>query len=185
MSHTSLKNHFLVAMPTLADPGFHKSVTYLCEHHENGAMGIMINQPVDLTLKELLTHLELDIDESLPEGALFNGGPVQRERGFILHSGDREWETTINIGDNINLTGSKDILVDIANNNGPENTIIALGYAGWDSGQLEAEIAANHWLTVPADQEIIFETNHEEQWIKSAKKLGVDLNLISSQMGHA
>lgn len=137
------------------------------------------------SLKELLTHLELDINNNLRECPLFNGGPVQKERGFILHFGDQEWETAINIGDNINLTDSKDILIDIANNKGPENIIIALGYAGWDSGQLKAEYAANHWLTVPTDQELIFETAHEKQWIKTTKKLGVDLNLISNQIGHA
>jgi putative transcriptional regulator len=143
MPHNSFKNHFLVAMPTLADPYFHKSVTYLCEHHEEGAMGIMINQPIELTLKEMLASLELDIDASVPESTLVNGGPVAQERGFILHTGDKQWETTMNIGENISLTASKDILVDIANNNGPEDTIIALGYAGWDSGQLEEEIASN------------------------------------------
>lgn len=188
MPHTSFKDHFLVAMPTLADPPdthFHKSVTYLCEHHEDGAMGITINQPIEFTLKEMLAHLDLNIDASLPESTLFNGGPVQKERGFILHSGDKQWETTTSIGENISLTASKDILVDIANNVGPKSAIIALGYAGWTSGQLEDEIAANHWLTVPADQHVMFETNHEQQWTAAASKLGIDLNLISHQMGHA
>ncbi|MFT4609497.1 MAG: putative transcriptional regulator [Cellvibrionaceae bacterium] len=185
MPHTSLKNYLLVAMPSLTDPHFHKSVTYLCEHHKDGAMGITINQPIAYTLQEMLAHLALDIDASLPESTLFNGGPVQPERGFILHTGNRQWETTINIAENVSLTGSKDILVDIANNNGPEEAIIALGFAGWDSGQLEAEIAANHWLTVPADPDIIFRTNYRQQWTASAGKLGIDLNLISHQIGHA
>ena len=185
MPHNSFKNHFLVAMPTLADPYFHKSVTYLCEHHEEGAMGIMINQPIELTLKEMLASLGLDIDASIPVSTLVNGGPVAQERGFILHTGDKQWETTMNIGENISLTASKDILVDIANNNGPKDTIIALGYAGWDSGQLEQEIASNHWLTVPADKDIVFATSHQQQWSAAAGKLGIDLNLISSQMGHA
>jgi putative transcriptional regulator len=185
MPYISFKNHLLVAMPTLADPNFHKSVTYLCEHNEDGAMGITINQPIDFTLKEMLAYLELDIDPDLPEETLFNGGPVQKERGFVLHSGTRQWENTLNVAENISLTGSKDILVDIANNNGPEDVIITLGFAGWDAGQLEEEIAANHWLTVPADEHIIFATHYEHQWSAAAGKLGIDLNLISHQMGHA
>lgn len=185
MTHTSFENHFLVAMPTLADPYFHKSVNYLCEHNENGAMGIIINQPIELTFKELLGHLEIDINPSLLEATLFNGGPVQQERGFILHTGDKQWETTMNIGENINLTSSKDILADMAANKGPQHTLVALGYAGWDAGQLEEEIAANHWLVVPADYQIIFETKREQQWTAAARRLGIDVNLISNQMGHA
>jgi putative transcriptional regulator len=185
MPYTSLKNHFLVAMPSLTDPHFHRSVTYLCEHHSDGAMGITINQPSTYTLREMLAQLALSNNAYLPANTVFNGGPVQSERGFILHGGTKQWETTINIAEGINLTGSKDILVDIANNNGPTEAIIALGFAGWDSGQLETEIAANHWLTVPADPAIIFKTNYRQQWTAAAAKLGIDLNLISDQIGHA
>lgn len=185
MLDTCLKNHLLVAMPSLADPNFHKSVVYICEHHEDGAMGIAINQPIAYTLEEMLAHLALDAEADLAESTLFNGGPVQPERGFILHNGSRLWDTTINIAENINLTGSKDILADIASGNGPSETVITLGYAGWDSGQLEAEIGANQWLTVPADTNIIFKTPYHRQWAASAAKLGIDLNLMSSQIGHA
>jgi putative transcriptional regulator len=182
MSFTSFKNHFLIAMPGLQDPNFQQAVTYICEHHENGAMGIVINHPISLTMKELFTHLELDIHESIDEeDPLFYGGPVQKERGFVLHSSDKSWESTMSIAKGISLTGSKDILEDIASDNGPEHAIIALGYAGWDAGQLEAEISANSWLTVPADRQIIFETDCDQRWSSAARKLGIDVNLIASQ----
>ncbi len=185
MSFTSFKNHFLVAMPGLPDPNFHQSVTYICEHHENGAMGLVINQPLSLTMKELFSHLDLNTDDAVQEEPLFYGGPVQKERGFVLHSSDKSWETTMQIGDGISLTGSKDILEDIASDKGPENVMIALGYAGWDAGQLEAEIAANSWLTVPADQQIIFKTDCDKRWTSAARKLGIDVNLIANQPGHS
>lgn len=186
MTFQSFKNHFLIAMPGLPDPHFQRTVTYICEHHENGAMGLIINQPVKLTQKELFTHLELDIVETqAQEGALFYGGPVQKERGFVLHSGEKHWENTLTIGDGISLTGSKDILEDMAIDQGPQHAIIALGYAGWDKGQLENEIGANSWLTVPADRQILFETDCDERWKSAAGKLGIDVNLIASQAGHA
>lgn len=183
---SSFKDHFLIAMPGLADTNFQQAVTYICEHHQNGAMGIVINQPVSLTLKELFTHLNLYIHEALDETAtLFYGGPVQKERGFVLHSSDKRWENTMTIGNGISLTGSKDILKDIACDKGPEHAIVALGYAGWDAGQLEAEIGANSWLTVPADKQVIFETEYDQRWSSAARKLGIDVNLIASQAGHA
>lgn len=185
MTFTSFKDHFLVAMPGLDDPNFHQSVTYICEHHEDGAMGIIINQPLKLTLKELFEHLDMNTQLENNEHLLFSGGPVHKERGFVLHSSERQWETTLPIGDGVSLTGSKDILEAIANNEGPEQYIIALGYAGWDAGQLEEEIAANSWLTVPADQQIIFETDYDKRWESAARKLGIDLHLIAQTPGHA
>ena len=172
-------------MPGLADPSFQKTVTYICEHHENGAMGIIINQPIDLTAKELFSYLDLDAnDTSEDDSPLFYGGPVQKERGFVLHSTDKVWEETVVITEDISLTGSKDILKAIANNNGPESTMIALGYAGWDAGQLETEVGTNSWLTVPADKHIIFETDYDKRWAAAARKLGVDVNLIPKDPGH-
>jgi putative transcriptional regulator len=185
MSFTSFKNHFLVAMPGLPDPNFQQAVTYICEHHENGAMGLVINQPIKLSLKELFGHLEYDVHEDVEEGPLYYGGPVQKERGFVLHSADKSWETTLNIAEGISLTGSKDILEDIAKFQGPEHAIIALGYAGWDAGQLESEIVANSWLTVPADKQIIFETECSERWASAAGKLGIDVNMLSQESGRA
>ena len=182
MKFTSFKNHFLIAMPGLPDPNFQQAVTYICEHHENGAMGIVINHPISLTMKTLFTHLDLDIHESIDENdPLFYGGPVQKERGFVLHSSDKSWESTMLIAKGISLTGSKDILADIASDNGPEHAMIALGYAGWDAGQLEAEISTNSWLTVPADRQIIFETACDQRWSSAARKLGIDVNLVANQ----
>lgn len=169
----------------MPDPNFQRSVTYICEHHENGAMGIVINQPLGLNMRELLSHLDLDVHDAVEESPLFYGGPVQKERGFVLHSGEKSWETTMSITEGINLTGSKDILEAIAKDQGPENVMVALGYAGWDAGQLEAEIATNSWLTVPADQQILFKTDCDKRWTSAARKLGIDVNLISSQSGRA
>ena len=172
-------------MPGLADPNFHQAVAYICEHHENGAIGIVINHPIDLTAKALFTHLKLDVSDALDDKApLFYGGPVQKERGFVLHSSEKNWENTMSVASDICLTGSKDILADIADNNGPEHAIIALGYAGWGAGELEAEIGANHWLTVLADKQIMFETPYAEQWTSAAGKLGIDVNLIANHSGH-
>lgn len=148
-------------------------------------MGLVINHPLSLKTRELFTHLDFDIDDKVEDTPLFYGGPVQKDRGFVLHSGSRTWENTMNIAEGINLTGSKDILEDIAKHEGPENSIVALGYAGWDAGQLEAEIAANSWLTVPADQQILFETDCDQRWASAARKLGIDVNLIANQPGHA
>jgi len=180
----SFKNHFLIAMPGMTDSRFTRSVTYLCEHNEDGAMGLVINQAADMSYKELFNHLELDHTYENDE-PLVAGGPVQKERGFVLHSNDKSWETTLRVSDDISITGSKDILADIANNNGPKNVLIALGYAGWRAGQLEMEITKNTWLTVPAEKEVIFDTPLQDRWASSAKQLGIDLNLIPTHAGHA
>ncbi|MGS2717912.1 YqgE/AlgH family protein [Eionea flava] len=184
MHSHSLKNHFLIAMPTLADNRFAKTVTYICEHNEGGAMGIVINQPASISHGELFSQLKLgaNIQNDFP---LLLGGPVKKERGFVLHSADRHWASTMSVSADISITGSKDILEDIANNNGPKDALIALGYAGWSTNQLEKEIADNSWLTVPANKEIIFHTPIEKRWESSAQQLGIDLHLLSSQAGHA
>jgi putative transcriptional regulator len=180
----SLKNHFLIAMPGLTDPRFSQSVTYICEHNEGGAMGIMINQPATLSYKALFEQLQLN-DNYSDESPLLLGGPVQKERGFVLHSSEKQWTSTLSVSDDIALTGSKDILDDIANHQGPKNALIALGYAGWDAGQLEEEIVQNSWLTVPAEKHIIFDTPLDKRWASAAQQLGIDLTLMSSQAGHA
>ena len=172
-------------MPGLADTNFQQTVTYICEHHENGAMGIVINQPMKLSLKELFGHLKMETHNSLAEDPLFYGGPVQKDLGFVLHSSDKCWQSTLPIAQGISLTGSKDILEDIALNLGPQKAMVALGYAGWSAGQLEDEIAANSWLTVPGDQQIIFDTAYDQRWTSAARKLGIDVNLIASVAGHA
>ena len=186
MTFTSFKNHFLIAMPGLRDPNFRRAVTYICEHDQHGAMGLIINRPLDITQKNLFEHLEIETSALLMDPQpLYDGGPIQRERGFVLHSNDKSWESTLTLTDGISLTGSKDILEDIASNRGPQNTIIALGYAGWDSGQLETEILANSWLTVPVDQQILFDMHYQQRWQQAAQKLGINVSLMTDQAGHA
>jgi len=186
MSGSFLTNQFLIAMPGLEDPNFFHSVTYICEHNENGAMGLVINRPLDMQLGEIFQHI--DIHEASVEARqvpVHLGGPVQQERGFVLHSPLGEWEATLNVTDRIGVTSSLDILQAIARNAGPEQTLVALGYAGWGAGQLEQELADNAWLSGPADPDILFNKPDEERWKAAAASLGVDLDLLSGDAGHA
>ena len=185
-SGDSLRNHFLLAMPSLTDAIFANSVTYLCEHNEQGAMGIVINQPLDLCVEEVLEHLNLSAAGRLLETPVMAGGPVHMDRGFVLHRPcHHQWEATLQVTDEVWLTTSRDILVSIADNDGPEDCLVALGYAGWSAGQLEAEISDNSWLTLPADSAIIFDTPCHLRMSAAAAQLGVDMNLLSAQAGHA
>jgi putative transcriptional regulator len=183
---TSLRDHFLLAMPTLTDAIFAHSITYLCEHNREGAMGIVINQPLDLSLEEVLEHLHLSTHGQLREIPVMAGGPVHMDRGFVLHRpSGHAWEASLQVTENITLTTSRDILVAMAAQQGPEDCLIALGYAGWSAGQLEAEISENSWLTLPADSSIIFDTPYHLRASAAAATLGVDMNLISGEAGHA
>ena len=181
-----LANQFLIAMPSLADPNFSQTVTYMCDHNEDGAMGLVINRPLDLDIDALLTHLEIN-DTRRGQGyiPIYQGGPVQTERGFVLHRDIGQWEASIQVSDDIALTMSQDIIEAIAHDEGPKNYLITLGYAGWGAGQLEEELAANAWLNGPADPAIIFELPVEQRWNAAAKHLGVELNNLSSDVGHA
>ena len=184
---TNLTGQFLIAMPSLNNSAFENTITYICEHNEQGAMGLVINHPLQLNLDDVFTHLNIeDITTSHPESILA-GGPVQTERGFVLHEQqqDKKWEGTQNIAGDICLTTSQDILADMAHDNGPDHSIVALGYAGWGAGQLEEELAQNAWLTAPADNEIIFRTPIEKRASAAAAQLGIDLSLISPDAGHA
>jgi putative transcriptional regulator len=182
----SLGDHFLLAMPGLTDAIFSHSITYLCEHNEHGAMGIVINHPLNICVEEILEHLEISGDGRMRETPVMAGGPVHMDRGFVLHRHtDQEWEASLQITDEIYLTTSRDILVAIAEDDGPEHKLIALGYAGWSAGQLESEISQNSWLTLPADDAIIFDTPCHLRGSAAAKQLGIDLNLISGTAGHA
>lgn len=183
----SLKHHFLIAMPDMADPNFAHTITYICEHNDEGAMGIVVNRPMELTVADILTHLQItDFDERLLDQHVLYGGPVQTERGFVLHRTlPHKWDTTLCVDDDICLTTSRDILVAIANNEGPAESLVALGYAGWSAGQLDHEMAQNAWLSVKADSDILFDTPFDQRWQAAAALLGVDMNLLSSQIGHA
>lgn len=181
-----LTDHFLIAMPALDDPNFQRSVTLVCQHDENGAMGIVINREADYTLGELFSQLDMaTADEALANRAIVAGGPVQPDRGFVLHDDPREWNSTLRFGRGLAVTTSRDILAAMARGEGPENVLIALGYAGWTAGQLESELAQNSWLTVPADQAILFRTPLAERWHAAARGLGVDLSRMTDYAGHA
>ncbi len=181
-----LSNQFLIAMPSLEDPNFSRSVTYICQHNDEGAMGIVINQPLALTLGEVLNDMELTAaEESINDSSVFLGGPVQCDRGFVLHQPVGEWEATLNISDEIGITASRSILESIAAGKGPKQRIIALGYAGWGPGQLEEEMLANSWLSGPADSEIIFDLPVEQRWQAAATKAGIDITRLSGEAGHA
>ena len=186
MQTTTLTNHFLIAMPALADPNFYQTVTYICAHNEDGAMGIIINRPLGLSLGEVLGQMQISSGstniESIP---IYQGGPVQADRGFVLHQPLKMWDSCIKISGDMGIATSRDILNAIANGEGPEQVFIALGYAGWAPGQLEREIMENAWLNAPADTSIIFKTPVEQRWRAAAGLMGVDLEKLSIDVGHA
>jgi putative transcriptional regulator len=183
----SFKDHFLIAMPSLMDPHFFHSVTYICEHTEERSIGIIINQPLlNVRLGDVLN--QIGIHTALPEveaQIVFSGGPMHPERGFILHNIGPEWQNTVNIGQNIALTTSVDILQAIAVNEGPTHSFIALGYAYWEAGQLEQEIANNAWLFGPSSDDILFHMAIDYRWRSAASLMGVDLDKLSGDIGHA
>ena len=182
----SLQDHFLIAMPAMADPNFNETVTYVCKHDVEGAFGIVINRPSDLSLAEMLGQLAIELkNRGLAERPVMHGGPVEPQRGFVLHRSDQPFEATLAIGGEIKLTSSPDILAAIGHDVGPEPVLVALGYAGWGRGQLEAELATNTWLTVPASPSIIFDTPLEQRWTAALGLPGVDIQRITEYAGHA
>jgi putative transcriptional regulator len=185
-SSDCLRDHFLLAMPCLSEGIFSHSVTYICEHGESGAMGIVINQPLDLSVDEIFEHLQINPRQDFSDIPVMAGGPVQIDHGFVLHRKcDTRWEASLKVTSEITLTTSRDILRAIANDNGPDEHLIALGYAGWAGGQLEQELAENSWLTLPANSDIIFSTPADQRLGAAAALLGIDMNLISGKAGHA
>jgi putative transcriptional regulator len=181
-----LKHHFLIAMPHMADPNFAQTVTYLVEHNEQGAMGLVINRPNGLNLADVLEQLRPEetppaICQSLP---IFAGGPVQTDRGFVLHPSGQSFQATLELGE-LALSTSQDALFAIADGSGPAKHLITLGYAGWEAGQLEAELTDNAWLTCPADATILFDTPAEQRLSAAAARLGINLSLLTAQAGHA
>ncbi len=182
----NLTDQFLIAMPNMVDPNFDGTVVYVCEHSEKGALGLVINRPTDLTLARLFDKIDLRL-EIAPwrDEPVFYGGPVQTERGFVLHTPTGNFSSTLNVGDDIGLTTSKDILLAVGRGEGPEKFIVTLGYTGWSAGQLEQELAQNAWLTVPASAEMIFDLPDEERLAAAMAKLGVDFATLSDVAGHA
>jgi len=182
----NLAGHLLIAMPAMMDPNFSRTVTYICEHSEQGALGLVINRPLDIDLGEIFTQLELEnFDEEIAARPVLHGGPVHMERGFVIHEAEEQWENSTTVNDSIQVTTSRDILVAMASGHGPRRATVALGYAGWGAGQLENEILENSWLSAPANKQIIFETPFADRWQQSAQLLGIDLSTISSEAGHA
>jgi len=187
----SLSNHFLIAMPSLNDPNFEQSVSYICEHNNEGAMGVVINRPSNMTFANLCEQLNIEVnDPDIANQPIFEGGPVETDRGFILHTPVGEWESTLAVSKDIGLTMSQDIIEAIASgcaldNQPPKHFIVTFGYAGWSADQIEDEIAENVWLNVPATMEILFHTPIEQRWAAAAAALGINLQTLSSDIGHA
>lgn len=183
----SLQNHLLIAMPSLNDPYFSRSVTYICEHNEHGAMGIVINQPVGMNLKQLMsqTDSEVQVLEQKADDIILAGGPVSQDRGFILHTSQSGWNSSLQLTSEIMVTTSKDILPALSDGTGPQKALIALGYAGWTAGQLEEEIQSNSWLTVEADVELLFDVPIHKKWQTAVQKLGIDIWQLAPDVGHA
>lgn len=173
-------------MPSMGDTYFDKTVTYICEHNDEGAMGLIINLPVNVTLNELLTQIDAEKDgEPSLEQLVLTGGPVSPQRGFVLHSPQEGWNSSLALSNEVMITTSKDILMALGTEDAPNQFMVTLGYAGWGPGQLEQEIIDNSWLTTPADKEILFDTPIEQRWKKATEKLGIDLAHLSTDVGHA
>ena len=185
-SFNSLRDQLLIAMPSLSGSEFEHSVIYICEHTPEGAMGLVINTPLDISLQEVFAQFDLSSAKPVADKKVFSGGPVSVNHGFVLHQNcARNWENTLQISDRISLTTSRDIVVDLAYGKGPENALLILGYSGWGAGQLESEILENAWLTVPSDPELLFETASDQCAIVAGQKAGIDLSKISLAAGHA
>jgi putative transcriptional regulator len=181
-----LTDQFLIAMPAMGDPNFDHTVTYICEHSDDGALGLVINRPTGMSLREVFGQMDLELlDQELADAPVLQGGPVQPERGFVIHDPGQPWGSTLPVSDSIQITTSRDVLEAMARGDGPERALVALGYAGWGAGQLESEMAANAWLSVPANHDIIFTIPFEERWRAAAALIGIDIDQISSDVGHA
>ncbi len=185
-SYVSLRDNYLIAMPGLADTTFERALTYVCQHDEDGAMGLVVNRPGQMRLRELFKQLDLTVPgELLDEQVLLKGGPVSPERGFVLHRGGGDWDATTSITEDIHLTHSRDVLAAISSGHGPTQFLVALGYAGWSAGQLEQELAQNAWLNVPADADVMFSHPPEARLDAAAGLLGIQLDQLGSDVGHA
>jgi putative transcriptional regulator len=178
--------HFLIAMPAMADPNFAHTLTFVCEHNQDGALGIVVNRPTDMRLATLLAQIDVPLAKPDAGNAPVHfGGPVQVDRGFVLHRPLGNWQSTLAISEEIGLTTSKDVLEAVARGEGPANVLVSLGYAGWSAGQLEQEIAQNAWLTVPADADVLFDTPAEGRLPAAMRLLGIDFSRLSDVAGHA
>jgi len=182
---TYLNNQFIIAMPNLADPNFFHTVTYLCQHNEEGALGIVINRSAEMKLGEIFKQMNIRVTSiGAAETPVFAGGPVQQERGFVLHTPGGGWDATMVVSDSISLTTSRDVIEAIADGKGPEQYLVALGYAGWGEGQLEQEILANAWLNSPYSRHVLFDAPINMRWQAAAGQIGIDINQLTAPAGH-
>ncbi len=182
----NLTNHFLIAMPSMADPRFAHTLTYVCEHNPDGALGIVVNKPIDMTLDALFQQIEVPMSVSgLADRPVLFGGPVQVDRGFVLHRPLGNWQSTLAVSDDLGLTTSKDVLEALGRGEGPKDVLVSLGYAGWGAGQLESELAQNAWLTVAADADVMFDLPAERRLPAAIQLLGIDISRLSDNVGHA
>ncbi len=185
-SKNALSNQLLIAMPGMADPNFSTTVTLVCEHNAEGALGIIINRPLELNFGGLLQQLEHeDVDETVTNQSVLNGGPVAPERGFVLHNPGGKFDSSIDVSTDIQLTLSRDVIDAMATGQGPDQSLVAIGYAGWDAGQLENEMLSNVWLTVPASPEVVFDIPFADRWAVAANTIGIDISRMSADVGHA
>jgi len=185
-SIANFTGHFLIAMPGMVDPHFAHTLTYVCEHSDGGALGIVVNKPIDMKLSSLFEQIEIALpDAQLGEAPIHFGGPVQVDRGFVLHRPLGNWQSTLAIRDDLGLTTSKDVLEAMSRGDGPRDVLVSLGYAGWSAGQLEQEIAQNAWLTVAADPNVLFDTPVEARLPAAMRLLGIDFSRLSEDVGHA
>ncbi|MGL6161025.1 YqgE/AlgH family protein [Microbulbifer sp.] len=185
LTHSSLRGQFLLAMPGMQDPRFRQTITFVCEHTREGTMGIVINAPSNVSWREVFEQLSLDDASLRGEEIVMLGGPVAPEQGFVLHGAGARFDSTLEVSEDISLTASKDILESLAAGRGPDDVLVALGYAGWGPGQLEEELTDNAWLTLPAEPEILFATPWQKRWHTAAARHGIDMTGIGSQSGHA
>ncbi len=182
----NLTHHFLIAMPGMADPNFSRTLTYICEHSPDGALGVVVNRPTDMNLSVLFERLNLSLNSAeIGNAPVLFGGPVQSDRGFVLHQPVGEWSSSLKVRDNLALTTSKDILEAVGDGRGPTRMLLALGYSGWGAGQLEDEIKQNAWLTVEARDAILFDMPAEERLNAAMGLLGINYATLSDEAGHA
>ena len=186
MDTINLSHHFLIAMPNMVDPNFAKSLTYICEHNDQGALGVVVNRPMDMTLQSLFEQIEIPLrDDRRGKLPIYYGGPVQEDRGFVLHRPPGGWQSTLTVRDEVALTTSRDILQAVGEGQGPQDLLVSLGYAGWAPGQLEKEIKQNAWLTVPADLAVMFDLPPDRRFGAAMDLLGISLSQLSDDVGHA
>lgn len=179
-------NHMLVALPALQDQNFSRTVALICQHDSDGAMGVVVNRPSEFTFGDLLDQMDIPLlDERLRDRRVLAGGPVHPERGFVLHDGDGGWDSSLSIASGLHVTTSRDVLEAMAAGDGPEKAVVALGCAGWGKGQLERELTQHSWLTVPADQAVLFDTPLDARWQAAAGRLGVDMMHVAGHSGRA